>query len=448
MVTTFSRSALILGMVLLVNASSIADDWPQWMGPKRDGVWREDGILDKFPEGGPKVLWRVPVKKGYAGPAVADGRVFVMDFEARKREEGEKGLPGTERVLCFDEKTGKPIWNYDYPTNYKISYPEGPRTTATVDEDRVYTIGAMGELICFEAATGKIKWKKNLAETFKAKVPIWGFATHPVVDGKKLIVTAGGEGNAVVALDKLTGEKIWNSQTVKDIAYSPGVIYEKNGTRQFLIWLGDQFTSLNIETGEKNWTVKFPKVPLPGPSVSIMQPVVDGNRVLLSDFYTGALLIEIADDGKSAKELWMSDPKDKKHKDDLNVLMSTPIIRDNHIFGVAGNGEMRCLSVKDQSLIWRDHLPLAEKADAEKPELFGSCFIVQQGDRYFILNDNGVLVIGKLTVKGYEEIDRAKVLEKTGRARGRDVVWSPPAFANGKMIARNDKEMVCFELKK
>src|SRR5437868_4375842 len=119
-----------------------ADDWPQWLGPKRDGVWRESGIIDKFPESGPKVLWRKPVDQGYAGPAIANGKVFITDWVRGKGVKDLKSgfdmprMAGTERVLCFDAKTGEQLWVYDYPCPYEVSYAAGPRCTPVVDGER------------------------------------------------------------------------------------------------------------------------------------------------------------------------------------------------------------------------------------------------------------------------------------------------------------------------
>ena len=169
-----------------------ADDWPQWMGPKRDGVWREMGLLEKFPEGGPKVLWRTPLGSGYSGPAVAGGRVFVMDFARATDEQGQplratrKGIPGSERLVCCDARDGKLVWKHEYECPYTISYPTGPRTTPLVENDRVYMLGAMGELAQLNAADGKVLWSKNLVSQYKTEPPVWGYAAHPLVDGELL----------------------------------------------------------------------------------------------------------------------------------------------------------------------------------------------------------------------------------------------------------------------
>ena len=208
-----TRSALL---VLLTLTAARGDDWPQWAGPQRDGVWRETGIVDKFPAGGPKVEWRnATVGAGYAGPAVANGKVFVPGWVMTPGEKlggpfSRDQVKGTELVTALDAKTGAKLWQHSYPVAYSISYAAGPRCTPTVDGDRVYALGAMGHLFCLDAASGKPVWAKDFVADYEAKVPVWGFAAHPLVDGDKLICLAGGsDGRLVVALDKLTGKQLW-----------------------------------------------------------------------------------------------------------------------------------------------------------------------------------------------------------------------------------------------
>lgn len=156
------RSLAITILVVMTGIKVRGDDWPQWMGPGRDNVWREKGILERFPQGGARVLWRTPIAGGYAGPAVASGRVFVTDFvpEGGEAADGprQKGGRGTERVLCLDAGTGAILWTHDEPETYTISYPSGPRCTPLVDGDRVYTLGAEGRLVCLRVADGAVEW--------------------------------------------------------------------------------------------------------------------------------------------------------------------------------------------------------------------------------------------------------------------------------------------------
>ena len=182
------KLSLALFLTVLSISSARADDWPQWMGPRRDNIWREEGIIAKFPEGGPKVVWRAPVAGGYAGPAVANGKVYVTDYDAEgavKQANFQRSeFTGNERVLCLDEATGKVLWKHEYSVKYDISYPAGPRCTPTVHGGKVYTLGSEGHLFCLDADTGKVLWSKDFNAEYGAKTAIWGYTGHPLVDGK------------------------------------------------------------------------------------------------------------------------------------------------------------------------------------------------------------------------------------------------------------------------
>ncbi len=246
-------------LILFVAVATVcADDWPQWLGPKRDAVWRETGILEKFPDKGPKVKWRAPVKAGYSGPAVANGRVYVMDrvladgvknpseiIPSRPKE----GIPGTERVLCFDAASGKELWKHEYDCPYTVSYPLGPRTTPLIHQGKIYTLGTEGHLFCLDAEKGTILWSKQFPKDYSAKTAIWGNAAHPLIDGQKLICLVGGEGSAAVAFDKDTGKEIWKALSTKSLGYCPPTIIEAGGKRQLIIWHGEAANGLNPETG-------------------------------------------------------------------------------------------------------------------------------------------------------------------------------------------------------
>src|SRR5262245_35385439 len=166
---------LRLGMALLFTLTGAAQaaDWPQWLGPQRDSIWRETGILDKFPAGGPKVRWRSEIGQGYTGPAVVGERVYVMDRQGdvlpKGKEFAKGGLAGRERVLCLNAADGKVIWKYEYDCTYKIAYPEGPRCTPVVHGGKVYTLGAMGDLLCLDADSGKVHWSKRFPDDYQAK---------------------------------------------------------------------------------------------------------------------------------------------------------------------------------------------------------------------------------------------------------------------------------------
>ena len=227
-------------LALTAAAPATADDWPQWLGPRRDSVWRETEIVDQFPEGGPKVLWRAPVSGGFSGPAVADGRVYVADYltdaNVKKEVYERTNFQGKERLLCLDAKTGKELWKHEYDCRYTVSYPIGPRCTPTVADGKVYFLGTEGNLTCLDAAKGTVAWAKDFKTDYGARTSIWGHAGHPLVDGKLLYCTVGGEGSCVVAFDKDTGKEVWKALNAEEPGYSAPTLIEAGGVKQLVVW--------------------------------------------------------------------------------------------------------------------------------------------------------------------------------------------------------------------
>ena len=437
--------------------TAVADDWPRWFGPKMDGVWRETGMIDKFAESGPNIVWRQPIGSGYAGPSVVGKLLFVMDRtkDEQKGLKVENGIrasgeiPGGERIRCLNVETGEEVWSHKYDCPYFIAYPTGPRCTPAVDGDHVYTLGAMGRLICLTKADGQVVWEKELTEEYNVKPPIWGYASHPLVDGDMVIVPVGGKncGAGVVAFDKNTGKEIWKAVKTLDVCYAPLVMYEPKGAeRQLIFWHADGITSLNPATGEEYWFSKFPEE-RNALQTAIATPTLIGNQLLISEFYKGSLLLEIGSNPPSVTEKWRQKKLNPRLDESLNAMMATPVVKGGYAYGIAYNGRgagvMRCTDLATGAMKW-------SKDDwmGEKPLTFATAFMVENEDKYFIFDDIGELIIGKLSPEGFEELDRAKLLEPTSVASGRDVVWSHPAFANGKMFVRNDVEIICVDLKK
>ena len=441
----------IASLLLVLIATPIyADDWPQWLGPKRDGVWRETGVLEKFAKDGPKVVWRQPLGPGYSGPAVVGNRVYVMDRPSSagakiKDAMAKVATPGTERVLCLDADTGKEVWKHEYDCPYKkLSYPSGPRCTPTVLGGKVYALGAMGHLFCLNAADGKVVWSKELSKEYKTEHPIWGHSAHPLIDGNKLITLAGGDGSAVVALDKDTGKELWKALSSEEVCYVPPTIFEAGGKRQLIIWLSDTLNALDPDSGKVHWTAPYPEDATPQrPATNITQPLRVGDTLFVSSFYHGALAMTLAKDKPDAQVAYRGKDKDAMKAKGLHSLMGSTVARDGHIFGVGAAGEVRCIEAATGKPVWQSKKPFGDK-DA----VFGTIFIISNGDRDFLYTDQGDLIIAKMSPKGFEEIDRANVIKPSQTARGREVVWSHPAFANRRMYARNDKEIICVDLAK
>ena len=446
------RLIYMVSLACCLTASGVrADEWPQWLGPQRDGVWRETGIIENFPPGGPKVRWRHPVGEGYSGPAVADGKVFVSDRVLAKGVSNptntfdrQTRINGKERVLCLDEAKGSLIWKYEYDCPYRISYAAGPRTTPLITQGKVYTLGAMGDLVCLDAASGAKVWHRKLADDYQMDVPMWGFAGQPLVDGDRLICLVGGKGSVVVAFNKDTGKEIWKALGAREPGYAPPMIYTFGGKRQLILWHPQAVNSLDPETGSVYWSVSYGGSAKNGvkAGMSIPSPRQMGDDLFLTCFYDGSLMLK-TNGTHTPTVVWRSMGRGEKpdETESLHAVMNTPIIKDGYIYGVDSYGELRCLKAATGERVWS-----TLKYTTDKPVRWGNAFLVEQGGRFILYNEKGELIIAELTPKGDREISRAKILEPTNTMAGRPVVWSHPAFADRCVFARNDREIVCVSM--
>lgn len=430
-----------------------ADDWPQWLGPNRDGVWKGAATLEKLPKEFKRV-WTAKVGPGYTGPAVAGGKVLVMDRVTDfviGDDGGRKPVSsnGKERVICFDADKGTELWAHEYDCEYKkVSYGSGPRTTPVIAGDVAYTLGTMGDLRCLSMTDGKLVWKKNFLEDYKdfeIKAPAWGWSAHLLLDGDRLIALVGGDRHAVVAFDTKTGAEKWAALTTREICYCPPIIVEAGGKRQLLVWVSEYVASLDPETGKEYWRHLHPpqgvEVARPGVAISTLKVV--GDMVYLSNYYHGALALRLAKDKPAADVVWRAKSNYPKKPDTLNTIMTSLLHHDGHLYGLCMQGEMKCLKADTGEVVWTDDTLLGGK-----PAVFGAASWVYSGDKVLCLTDAGDLVTLKLSPKGYEETSRTHLIEPTQGSAGRKVTWAHPAFAGGRLYARNDKELICVELVK
>ena len=449
-----TRVCWVAGLLGMLSGYSpvplMADDWPQWLGVKRDGVWRESGIVESFPKEGLPVLWRQAMGGGYSGPAIADGRLFVMDrvaeaFDPTAAPKGNPNfirvqLPGKERVRCLDEKTGEILWEISYESVYSTAFPYaiGPRCTPTVDGDRVYTLGAEGHLKCLSVESGREIWGLDLRASHEAKVPDWGFAAHPLIDENRLICMVGGSDSAVVAFDKMTGKELWRAGSAEDPGYCPPVIYSFGGKRQVVTWDSKQVSGFDPESGSVFWSVPFP----PTYGMSIGMPRREGNRLFFMSFNRISGMIEIGKEGRSAELKWKGDAKTG-----VAGVLNTAWIEGGHVYASGNRGEYRCVELETGARVWGTDRPTRNRA-GKRGTSWPSTFTVKHAPsgHFFLANDHGELIIASLSPDGYEEVSRTLLVEPTHLVGGRYLVWSHPAFANRRVYMRNDKEIVCFDL--
>ena len=445
-VSPLVRTTLIFGVLAGCVLPLSANDWPEWRGVNRDGVWSETGIVDAMPNE-LNVKWRVPINSGFSGAAVADGRVFITDWA---EDPTSRTMDGTERAIALDEETGEILWVREWPTTYRmlmISYAIGPRATPTVDGDRVYVVGATGDLYCLNVETGAVLWEKHYIADYDSFIPTWGVASSPIVDGDRLITVVGGEpGGLIMAFDKRTGAEVWRAlDVVGEMGYGQPILIDAGGARQLIVWHAAALVSLNPETGDLYWEEEWEA----GGGMSVATPVHSGNYLLVTQFYRGSLMMRLDQDGPDATLLWKGQSRSEMpgETDGLHALITTPLIEGDHIYGVGSYGELRGLNARTGERVWMSDQMTAQAR-------WGTAFMVKQGDRYFVVNDDGFLIIAEFTPGGYVEQGRTKLIEPTGdagfgptRRFDRKVNWSHPAFANGHIVHRNDNEIIRVSLR-
>ncbi len=438
------RATTLLTSVAFVLACSPAihaDDWPEFRGAGRLGVWHESGIVQDFPTEGLKARWRVPIKAGYAGPAVADGRVFVTDFEPTN------GMRGTERAMALEETTGNLLWMQEWDANYAgIQWEVGPGATPTVDGDRVYVLGRTGVLSALSVDTGEILWRKSYAEDYEVDRMRWGFdwgfASAPLVDGERLICFVGGPPDArVVAFDKMTGEEIWRAlPSEADLGVAQPIIIEAGGARQLIVWDPEEVASLDPVTGEVYWQQPY----VVGGAMTVAVPVQVGSQLFFSTFYDGPMMLTLNQDRPGATVAWKGTSNSEIRTEGLHAVLATPIIDGGYIYGICSYGQLRCLNADTGERVWE-----TQEATVERRR-WVSGFMVKNGNRVFISNDRGELIISRLSPSGYEEISRTHLIDPTSppgnRRELRTVSWVHPAYANKHILTRNDEEIISLSL--
>ncbi len=403
----------LCAITFVLTCALYADDWPQFLGPRRDGTSLDQGLLDAFPKDGPKRVWERQVGEGYSGPVIAGEKLILFH-----RVENE------EVVECLNAVTGKGLWKFTYPTEYQdaLSKGDGPRATPAIVGDKLITLGAEGTLTCLTLDDGKKLWSRSLTKDYKTTLGYFGIGTSPVVEQNLVLVNVGGKTDSgIVAFDLANGKEVWKA-TNDPGSYSSPTVCTVDGKRLAVFFTRTGAVVLDAKSGavlfQKRWRARIDA------SVNAATPLVIGNLAFFSTSYdTGALLLKLRKDG--ADEVWTDENVMSNH-------YNTCVYHDGHLYGFDGRQEagpnLRCVELKTKKVNWEQ-------------ERFGNGSMVLADGKLIVLTEKGDLHLVKATPEGFRELAKVRLFD-AGPCR------TQIALAHGRLYARDQKKLVCVELKK
>ena len=392
-------------------SAAFAGDWPQILGPNRNGEAIDEHLADRWPADGLKTVWQQPVGSGYAGLAVSAGKAILFH-----RSDND------ERAAAMDCRTGEVLWKSGSPTTYRPAFVEdnGPRCVPVIVGDRVIVFGSQGRLRCLNLADGSEIWSHATHEEYRAPEGYFGAGSSPLVVGDRVLVNVGGakQGTSIVAFSLADGKVLWTA--IHDAAsYSSPILADAGGSKQAIFVTRSKTVSLNPENGEVNFEFPFGKR---GPTVNGANPVmIDGQLFVTASYGVGGLFAQ--PDGQAAKTLWSND-------DLMSSQYTTCVQHTGYLFGVhgrqdVGDADLRCFDPKTQKIAWTK-------------EGFGYATLIKADGKLLIMKTDGTLVLAALDPAEYRELARTKLLTGTARAL--------PALSNGLFYVRDETTLKCVEL--
>jgi len=405
------RPAVVLAVcvvaLIFVAGSLFAGDWPAFRGPKADGISPETGINRDWKNKPPKELWRVEMHdRGYSGPSVVDGKVFIIDH---------KGSDDVVRAINL--AAGKDIWSFTYPDSDKENLGFS-RATPLVENGRVYAVSMLGVVHCLDAKTGAKIWSRNIIKDFTGTRPTYFVSASPVIDGDRLIVYPGGQDASVAALNKDTGETLWRGGGSDMPAYATPVVATLAGKKQYVVLTTKTLLGVDAESGKVLWTFPYPAKN----GTNVSTPVVVGeNRVFITSLHmNGCVMVEVSAAG--ARAAWTNQ--------NINALVSTPVYCDGYLYGNRAKDSLVCVDAATGARVW-------EQTGFEHGGL-----IAADGTIIAVNGKTGTVVMVEMSPKGYKELGRIDPFAKVEKS-----VWTAPVVAEGKVLVRDTRVLVCFDLK-
>ena len=388
-----------------------ANDWPQYLGPSRNGIYAGPALADTWGANGPKVVWRKQVGQGFAGPAVVGNRVILFH------------RVGNEEVLeSLDAATGNSMWRYAYPTRYRddFGFDEGPRAVPVVADGVIYTFGAEGQLHAVDLAKGTRLWSEDTMKRFGVPKGFFGAAGSPLVEGGRVIANVGGDKAGIVAFEAKTGKVLW-AATDDDASYSSGVAATIGGRRLGVFLTRDSLVGLDPASGmvqfQRRWRARI------AASVNAATPIIVGDEIFVSAQYgPGAGVLRV--NGSQLTDVWTSD-------DVLSNHYATSVFYNGYLYGFHGRQEFgpsfRAVEFQTGTVKWSQ-------------EQFRAGSVLLAGDRLLITREGGELVLASASPQAFKPIARAQILQ--------GVVRPYPALADGLLYVRNENTLVCLDLRK
>lgn len=382
-----------------------AEDWPQWRGPNRDGISKETGLLKSWPAEGPKLVWKTTgLSEGFSSLAVVKGRIYTQ---------GQRG--DQEYVMALDAATGKKIWETAAGQSFRERRGHGPRGTPTIDGDKLYALSADGTLVCLEIASGKQVWSENIVDKYRGEVPHWGISESPLIDGEKVVVTPGGSGASVVALNKKDGKLIWKGG--KDgAAYSSPIVVDSGSVRQYVTLTSEAALGVSAATGEVLW--RYDKVS--NRTANIATPIVAKDHIFVStDYGTGCALLKIAPKTGVASEVYFNREM-KNH-------YSSSVLIDKHLYGFSSQ-ILTAMDLMSGEVAWRDRS-------------VGKGSVTYADGHLYVYGERGGVALVEATPSGYKEKSRFSI------PPGEFNTWTPPVIANGRLYLREQDTLYSYDVK-
>ncbi|MFP6899402.1 MAG: PQQ-binding-like beta-propeller repeat protein [Opitutales bacterium] len=404
-----TKLSFLLVVLSTFALSVFAEDWPQWRGPNRDGVSTETGILDEWPEGGPKLLWKANgIGAGFSSVSVTGNRIYTMG-------DGQEA----SQVHCLNAQNGKIIWSSKHVGKTGGNY-KGTRCTPTFDDGLLYALGQFGDLVCLRAADGSEVWRKHLTKDLGGRSGGWNYTESPLVDEGKVMVTPGGKKGAVVALDKKTGDLVWQSKEFTDGAqYSSLIVRDFGGKRQYIQLTGASVVGIEASTGKVLW-----KAPRKGRTATVSTPIFHEGHVFVSSAYgVGCNGFKVTNDGErfTAKEIYANKTISNHHGGCIRV--------GDHVYASSG-GTLACMELKTGKEMWRQR-------SAGK----GSILIID--GKIILRAENGALALVELNPKEYRQISK---FDQPDRSKAK--AWPHPVVSDGVLYVRDQDILLAYDVRK